>query len=482
MRSKISFLLRILRIGLIGFGGGNALIPVIEQTLQTGTDRNEAALLDRDVVVANLTPGALPVEVLSSVGRRYFGIPGMIGAASVFALPGAVIVILIMTLFAGEEEEAVSLVKVISAGISAFIICLLIEYVANVLRRSTVKKDRRDKTILMILMVCFVVCGKNAAKLLGIDYVPVFGVSTITVLAAAFFFVFYVQSFANRNRLAVASVLTLLFFLMHGQRGLLSDAPLKATVEALMVVLALYEAGRSVISHPVKSSVDVRAMSKDIACWLGFMCVLMIPAVLLLPSSVLTTARFIGKACLSSLMSFGGGDAYLAVAEGLFVDSGIISHESFFSEVITAVNGTPGSILCKTLSAIGFVVGSEAGGSVISGIAVGLAGFGCSVAMSCIAFGTVYHLYDSLISLQMFCALSRWIRPIVAGLLINVALSLVNQSIALNNYIDVQRSEVLLFVAALTALNYFLRRKLPDPVLLVADALIAVLYFGMTAA
>ena len=35
----------------------------------------------KDVVVANITPGALPVEVAAGVGRKVCGIPGMLLSA-----------------------------------------------------------------------------------------------------------------------------------------------------------------------------------------------------------------------------------------------------------------------------------------------------------------------------------------------------------------------------------------------------------------
>ena len=68
--------------GLLGFGGGNALIPVLyrkaveEYGLVSKEDFEEA------VVVASITPGALPVEIAAGIGRITAGDLGMLCAAA----------------------------------------------------------------------------------------------------------------------------------------------------------------------------------------------------------------------------------------------------------------------------------------------------------------------------------------------------------------------------------------------------------------
>ena len=47
-------------IGCIGFGGGSALIPVIEKEIADRQGIDEKQNIDKDVVVASITPGALP--------------------------------------------------------------------------------------------------------------------------------------------------------------------------------------------------------------------------------------------------------------------------------------------------------------------------------------------------------------------------------------------------------------------------------------
>lgn len=126
-------------------------------------------------------------------------------------------------------------------------------------------------------------------------------------------------------------------------------------------------------------------------------------------------------------MSFGGGDAYLTVADGMFVDSGMVTKEEFYSMLAPLTNVLPGSILCKTLSGVGYYIGIEISGSVLGGLSVALAGFAISIVASCSVFSLMTGLYEAFGNLNVFSELKRWIRPIVSGLLVNVILSLIVQ-------------------------------------------------------
>ena len=47
-----------LKVGVIGFGGGNALIPVIEQEVVKEKKLVSKEQYDKDIIAATLTPGA----------------------------------------------------------------------------------------------------------------------------------------------------------------------------------------------------------------------------------------------------------------------------------------------------------------------------------------------------------------------------------------------------------------------------------------
>src|SRR5699024_11312735 len=85
----MSMITTMLKIGFIGFGGGTALIPVIEEEI---VEKNKIVIeeqFNNEVMIASITPGALPVEIASGIGYETDGNRGMMAAASAMASPGA---------------------------------------------------------------------------------------------------------------------------------------------------------------------------------------------------------------------------------------------------------------------------------------------------------------------------------------------------------------------------------------------------------
>ena len=86
--SKLSNLLfTMMKIGAIGFGGGNALVPVIEKSVVEEEKLITAEEFEEDILVANITPGALPLEIAGGIGKRVWGKKGMLLCAMAMALP-----------------------------------------------------------------------------------------------------------------------------------------------------------------------------------------------------------------------------------------------------------------------------------------------------------------------------------------------------------------------------------------------------------
>lgn len=121
-------------IGCIGFGGGSALIPVIEKEIADRQGIDEKQNIDKDVVVASITPGALPVEIAASIGHRKFGIRGMIAGAVMMALPGALMTVALVAVLSVFQEKILSVVNMISIGVSVFILYLLFSYIRKMLK------------------------------------------------------------------------------------------------------------------------------------------------------------------------------------------------------------------------------------------------------------------------------------------------------------------------------------------------------------
>ena len=139
------------------------------------------------------------------------------------------------------------------------------------------------------------------------------------------------------------------------------------------------------------------------------------------------TLLLYGKGSLSAMLSFGGGDAYLTIADGIFVKSGLITELQYYRYIVPVVNLLPGSILCKTLAGVGYYVGWNVTKNAATGVLYALIAAFSGIAVSCGIFMLSYRLYDKLQKLRAFQMVNRWIRPVIAGLLLDVTFSLLFQ-------------------------------------------------------
>ena len=386
--SFFQFLFSMFKIGCIGFGGGSALIPVLEREF-IGTDETHEKLdtkenFDKDILIASLTPGALPVELASSLGWRNFGAKGMILGAVFMALPGVAASLLLLTVLSRFRERIGGIMDLLTTLVSFFIIFLIIRYIRKVCRQCRAISRRFYRRAIVVMISVFALsCGKYLYRLLGIDGQPPIVLSTLHIL--------------------VFSLIAII--VINVIRGLKNTRGKHQT----FMPPALSAAGSS----------------SDLLVWIMFLVTLAIPGMILaLRFNLIGYLSFLARGIISVLMSFGGGDAYLAVADGLFVESAIVSSEAFYGDIVAVANILPGSILCKALTAIGYYYGISVTGSLLCGLAFALGGFGCSVSISCLVFGIIFHLYERFSGFRSMQTISHYIGPIICGLLGTVSLAL----------------------------------------------------------
>lgn len=426
--SRVAGLLAVsAKVGLVGFGGGNALVPVIERevvrTRKLVTDRE----FDKEVVVANITPGALPIEVASGVGRIVAGPAGMVAGAVGMGLPGALLTLALLALFSVASAPVVQQVRYASVGVAMLIVYVLATYAVGSVRAKAAGRDRRI-AFALLAGVFLLTCGKRVAALVGAAPLPI-TVSTLDILAVVFFFVFFTggsSRLAGRAtwRTVAAGVLGAAYLVgAAGVGPLAAEAPLSA-LRAAMAVLGAEGLVRSFAGAPSKRGRFPWArLGQEAAAWLAFIAACVLPAVAICPQA----AAFAGNAVASVLMSFGGGDAYLAFGHGVFVDTGLVSGATYYEQIVTVSNAMPGSIIAKVLTGTGFAIGSSYGS--LSALLVALAGFGIGVGVSGLSFLVAYYVYDRFEDLPVFAAIKRCIRPVIGGLLLTIALQMLSLNV-----------------------------------------------------
>lgn len=458
MNQFISMVLTMLKIGFIGFGGGTALIPVIEDEVVEKSKIVTEEEFNREVMIASMTPGALPVEIASGIGRVTAGNRGMVAAATAMAFPGAFLTVLLLVVLSSAGSLLKTQIGYLAVGISAFIILTLLLYASGTIEQT---KNQKEKTLyLIIILTVFLLSGeKNIYALLGFSHTPIFALSTIQILGTAFFVILFTKGeLRNTKRTIPALVIAGGFFLCVGKAHLL-PAEAKPVFLCLMFVLALIGGIQAVQESRNQKPFPAKRLSKSLLYWFVFTLVFSIPALYLSREVVV----FIGTGFLSSIMSFGGGDAYLSVAQGLFVDNGTISYHEFYGNIVSAANALPGSILCKTLTGVGYVIGFDRNHSVLEGLMVALCGFSCSIAASGAIVVMVRAVYDKYENLRIFAVVKHFIRPIISGLLLNVALSLYLSGIAVQAQPGLTAGHLLAMTLLIILLNLWLTKKKEVP-------------------
>lgn len=420
--SRWRFLRTMIWIGCIGFGGGNALIPVMQKELVDETKAITAEEFDEDVMVASITPGALPVEIASGIGSRLHGVLGMFLGAFGIALPGVGLALIFLSSLSTLSKETSLQISFLMLGVSAYIICLLLDYIVTTLQRLQ-KTSSLVQAWLVIIIVFLLTCGKSLYRVLGIDFSPMFAIATVHVFTVAFFLIFFLYRRMDILHLVVATVLSMLYIIVIRKDIFLAFPVCFYVIGMIMLVLAVQGIVHSISKKIYWRRRDFSSSKRELLALVTFLMACTMSAFLVYGD----TPFYVFNGLLSSIMSFGGGDAYLTVADALFVETTMITEDEFYGVVVPIVNLLPGSILCKTLSSIGYFIGYNASGMVGGAIVVAVAGFAASVVASCGVFSIVRCFFHKFQQLEIFRVVQLIIRPIVSGLLLTVALTLIYQ-------------------------------------------------------
>lgn len=112
------------RIGAFTFGGGYAMIPLIEKEIVTNKKWiKEEEILDYFAISQSI-PGAIAINTSTLVGYKLAGKRGALCASIGIILPSLIIISLIAMFFTGISQQP--LVRAIFSGINAGVILLIV--------------------------------------------------------------------------------------------------------------------------------------------------------------------------------------------------------------------------------------------------------------------------------------------------------------------------------------------------------------------
>ena len=149
MNTLLDLFLTFVRIGCVTFGGGYAMLPILEREL---VDKRGWTTMDdlRDYFsIGQCTPGVIALNVSTFIGEKRGGIRGAI-AATVGFLTGPVTIILIIAMFLRNFAQ-LELVQHAFAGIRVCVCVLILQAILRLWKKSVV-----DPFTLGLYLVVFV--------------------------------------------------------------------------------------------------------------------------------------------------------------------------------------------------------------------------------------------------------------------------------------------------------------------------------------
>lgn len=121
------------KIGLFTFGGGYAMIPLIEQEIVGGGYISQSLLYDF-IGIAESTPGPIAVNMATFIGTNQHGLLGAFAATIGVALPSFIIILLIAAL--GSKFLNSKFVNEAFKGLKPAVIGLILSVAVGLFMRS----------------------------------------------------------------------------------------------------------------------------------------------------------------------------------------------------------------------------------------------------------------------------------------------------------------------------------------------------------
>jgi chromate transporter len=123
-----------LKIGTIGFGGGYAVLDLIQSELVEKHRWLTEQRFQNMVALSEMAPGALTVNLLAGIAYRLGGVKAMIIATTALILPSFILIIILTGLFFAWQNDPI--VKGALQGLTAGVVGLLLAVVWDLVKKA----------------------------------------------------------------------------------------------------------------------------------------------------------------------------------------------------------------------------------------------------------------------------------------------------------------------------------------------------------
>ena len=148
MKEMLELFLTFAKMGVMTFGGGMAMLPILQrEVVDTKHWATEEELVDY-YAIGQCTPGIIAVNTATFIGQKKGGVPGGIVATLGLVFPSLVIISILAGLITNFSHLA--WVKNAFAGIQVCVCVLIFNAVVKLLKKSVVDKPTAAIFVLVL--------------------------------------------------------------------------------------------------------------------------------------------------------------------------------------------------------------------------------------------------------------------------------------------------------------------------------------------
>ena len=141
------------RVGVLTFGGGYAMIPILEREIVDNHKWASSEELMDYYAVGQCTPGIIAVNTATFIGRKIAGIPGAIAATIGVVFPSVVIITVIAGILSNFAD--IPVVKSAFAGIRVCVCVLIFNAVLKLWKAAVPDKGALALAVIVFLLSVF---------------------------------------------------------------------------------------------------------------------------------------------------------------------------------------------------------------------------------------------------------------------------------------------------------------------------------------
>lgn len=166
-----------LKIGLFTFGGGYAMIALLENEFVSKRRWMQTDEFSDMVAIAESTPGPIAINAATYIGYQQNGVLGSAAATIGVCIPSFVIIFLISLFF--DAFQQIRWVAAAFKGIQIGVVVLILSAGLKMLRQ--MRKTIYNTVCVGLTVVCLVLCSLFAVNFSSVFYILIGAVNGISV-------------------------------------------------------------------------------------------------------------------------------------------------------------------------------------------------------------------------------------------------------------------------------------------------------------